>query len=160
MLFKRFESKGLAHYSYLIGDGSQAVVIDPRRDDDVYVQTAGREGMQITHVLETHRNEDYVIGSVELASRTGAVTFHSAHDDLDYGYGERIGEGELLRVGRLKLKALHTPGHTRGHMSYLIHDPNGAPWMIFTGDALFAGDVGRTDFYGRDKLGGDNWLAL
>jgi hydroxyacylglutathione hydrolase len=153
MLFKRFESKGLAHYSYLIGDGNQAVVIDPRRDGDVYVQAAVREGMQITHILETHRNEDYVIGSVELASRTDAVILHSAQDDLDYGYGERIGDGELLRVGRLKLKALHTPGHTRGHMSYLLHDPNGAPWMVFTGDALFAGDVGRTDFYGRDKLG-------
>ena len=153
MLFKRFESKGLAHYSYLFGDGNQAVVIDPRRDGDVYVQTAVREGMRITHILETHRNEDYVIGSVELASRTGAVILHSAHDDLDYGYGERIRDGEALRIGRLKLKALHTPGHTRGHMSYLLHDPNGTPWMVFTGDALFAGDVGRTDFYGRDKLG-------
>lgn len=152
MLFKRFESKGLAHYSYLIGDGNQAVVIDPRRDGDLYVQAAVREGMRITHVLESHRNEDYVIGSIELASRTGAVILHSAQDDLDYGYGERIGDGEALRIGRLKLRALHTPGHTRGHMSYLLHDPNGAPWMVFTGDALFAGDVGRTDFYGRDRL--------
>jgi hydroxyacylglutathione hydrolase len=152
MLFKRFESKGLAHYSYLIGDGNQAVVIDPRRDGDVYVQAAVREGMRITHILETHRNEDYVIGSVELASRTDAVILHSAQDDLDYGYGERVGDGEVLRIGRLKLKALHTPGHTRGHMSYLLHDPNGAPWMVFTGDALFAGDVGRTDLYGRNKL--------
>jgi hydroxyacylglutathione hydrolase len=152
MLFKRFESKGLAHYSYLIGDGNQAVVIDPRRDGDVYVETSTLEGMQITQVLETHRNEDYIIGSVELASRTGAVVLHSAQDDLDYGYGERIGDGEALRVGRLKIRALHTPGHTRGHMSYLLHDPHGAPWVVFTGDALFAGDVGRTDFYGRDKL--------
>ena len=152
MLFKRFESEGLAHYSYLIGDGNQAVVIDPRRDCDVYVQVASEEGLRITHVLETHRNEDYVIGSVELASRTGAVIHLSAHDDLDYGYGERIRDGETLKIGRLKLKALHTPGHTLGHMSYLLYDPDGVPWMIFTGDALFAGDVGRTDFYGRDRL--------
>jgi hydroxyacylglutathione hydrolase len=152
MLFKRFVSKGLAHYSYLIGDGNQAVVIDPRRDCDVYVQTASREGSRITHVLETHRNEDYVIGSVELASRTGAVILHSSHDDLTYGYGEPIRDGEVLGIGRLKLKALHTPGHTLGHMSYLLYEPAGVPWMVFTGDALFAGDVGRTDFYGCDKL--------
>ncbi len=152
MLFKRFESKGLAHYSYLIGDGNQAVVIDPRRDCDVYVQTASREGLRITHILETHRNEDYVIGSVELASRTDAAILHSAHDDLAYGYGEPIHDGETLKIGRLKLEALHTPGHTLGHMSYLLYEPSGTPWMIFTGDALFAGDVGRTDFYDRDKL--------
>jgi hydroxyacylglutathione hydrolase len=152
MLFKRFESEGLAHYSYLIGDGNQAIVIDPRRDCDVYVQTANQEGLRITHILETHRNEDYVIGSAELASRTGAVILHSAHDDLDYGYGEPIRDGETLKIGRLKLEALHTPGHTLGHMSYLLYDPEGAPWMVFTGDALFAGDVGRTDFYGRDRL--------
>ena len=62
MLFRRFESKGLAHYSYLVGDQSQAVVIDPRRDCAEYIQMSGREGMRITHVLETHRNEDYVSG--------------------------------------------------------------------------------------------------
>jgi hydroxyacylglutathione hydrolase len=152
MLFKRFESEGLAHYSYLIGDGNQAVVIDPRRDCHVYVQAASQEGLRITHVLETHRNEDYVIGSVELASRTGAAILLSAHDDLDYSYGEPIRDGETVKIGRLKLEALHTPGHALGHMSYLLYEPGGAPWVVFTGDALFAGDVGRTDFYGRDRL--------
>ena len=106
---------------------------------------------KIQRLLELH-DWDYVIGSVELASRTGAVIHLSAHGDLDYGYGEPIHDGETLKIGRLKLEALHTPGHTLGHMSYLLYDPDGAPWMIFTGDALFAGDVGRTDFYGRDKL--------
>lgn len=152
MLFKRFESEGLAHYSYLIGDGNQAVVIDPRRDCDVYVQAASQEGLRITHVLETHRNEDYLIGSVELASRTGAAILLSAHHDLDYSYGEPIRDGETLKIGRLKLEALHTPGHALGHMSYLLYEPGGAPWVVFTGDALFAGDVGRTDLYGRDRL--------
>ncbi|MBM4429166.1 MAG: MBL fold metallo-hydrolase [Chloroflexi bacterium] len=152
MLFQRFEAKGLAHYSYLVGDGNQAVVIDPQRDCDVYVDTAAREGLAITHILETHRNEDYVIGSVELASQTGAQVLHSAHDELDYGYGGRIAEGEVLRVGRLRLEPLHTPGHTLGHMGYLLRDPSGWPWVVFTGDALFAGDVGRCDFYGPDRL--------
>jgi hydroxyacylglutathione hydrolase len=152
VLFERFESEGLAHYSYLIGDGNQAVVIDPRRDARVYVERAAQAGMQVTHVLETHRNEDYVIGSGELADLTDATVLHSGEGDLDYGYGEPIMDGETVTVGRLELKALHTPGHTLGHMSYLLHDPDGEPWIIFTGDALFAGDVGRTDFYGENRL--------
>ncbi len=152
MLFERFESEGLAHYSYLIGDGNEAVVIDPRRDARDYVERANRAGMRITHVLETHRNEDYVIGSLELAHLTDTTVLHSGEGDLDYGYGESIYDGDTVIVGRLKLKALHTPGHTLGHMSYLLHDPDGEPWIIFTGDALFAGDVGRTDFYGRGRL--------
>jgi hydroxyacylglutathione hydrolase len=152
VLFERFESAGLAHYSYLIGDGTQAAVIDPRRDAEVYVNTATQAGMRISHVLETHRNEDYVIGSREVAAATGATVWLSGEGDLTYGYGEPIYDGDTLTLGRLELKALHTPGHTLGHMSYLLHDPEGEPWVVFTGDALFAGDVGRTDFYGLDRL--------
>jgi hydroxyacylglutathione hydrolase len=152
MLLERVESKGLAHYSYLIGSGGRAVVIDPRRDCDVYIDLAMGEGLAITHVLETHRNEDYVSGSVELASRTEAKVLHSALDELDYGYGERIREGEALRIGGLRLEPIHTPGHTLGHMSFLLRDTTGAPWIVFTGDTLFAGDVGRCDFYGEDRL--------
>ena len=152
MLFERIESRGLAHHSYLVGDGHRAVVIDPRRDCDIYVELAAREGMRITHILETHRNEDYVIGSVELAARTRADVLHSAYDELPYAYGGRISEGDRLRIGALRLEPLHIPGHTRGHMGFLLRDPTGAPWIVFTGDALFAGDVGRCDFYGQDKL--------
>jgi hydroxyacylglutathione hydrolase len=152
VLFERFESAGLAHFSYLIGDGTRAAVIDPRRDVDIYVEKATQAGMRISHVVETHRNEDYVIGSCELAAATGATIRRSGEGDLSYGYGEPIYDGETLTVGRLELRALHTPGHTLGHMSYLLHDPDGQPWVVFTGDALFAGDVGRTDFYGPDRL--------
>ena len=77
MLFERIESAGLAHYSYLIGDGSQAAVIDPRRDVEVYVEEATQAGMRISHVLETHRNEDYVIGSRELVAATSATVLRS-----------------------------------------------------------------------------------
>jgi len=152
LLFERFVSEGLAHYSYIIGEGKQAVVIDPRRDCDVYIEAATREALAITHVLETHRNEDYVSGSLELSHRTGAKILHSGHEPLPYGYGEAIHEGEEIPIGKLKIGALHTPGHTLGHMSYVLYDALGAPWMVFTGDTLFAGEVGRTDFYGRDNL--------
>ena len=77
MLFERIESKGLAHYSYIVGDGTEAIVIDPRRDCDVYVQMATRAGIRIAHVLETQRNEVYVVGSVELTARTGAQIWHA-----------------------------------------------------------------------------------
>jgi len=150
MLFERIESKGLAHYSYLIGDQTEAVVVDPRRDCDVYVQKATQEGLRIAHILETHRNEDYVIGSVELAARTGAEIWH-ADTQLDYQYGQPVEDGQTWQVGRLRLQAIHSPGHTPGSMSYLLHDPDGAPWVVFTGDALFAGEVGRVDLLGMDR---------
>lgn len=150
-ILERIESQGLAHYSYLIGDRNKAAVIDPRRDADKYVELASREGMTITDVFETHRNEDYVIGSMELESKTGADIWR-AEEELDYGYGKLAEEGRTWKIGRLKLEAIHTPGHTLGSRSYILYDPDGEPWVVFTGDALFAGDVGRIDFYGEDRL--------
>ena len=151
MLFARIESEGLAHYSYIFGDGGSAVVIDPRRDCDIYVEKAAAAGMHITHILETHRNEDYCIGSVELAARTGAQIWH-AEDSLDYQYGKPVANGQQWTIGRLRLNAIHTPGHTPGSMSYLLHDKTENPWIIFTGDVLFAGDVGRTDLLGKERI--------
>jgi len=150
MLFQRFESEGLAHYSYLIGDGEEAALIDPRRDVEAYLEAASRAGLPINHVLETHRHEDFVVGSLELASRNRTELLHPQYEDVDYG--EPIRDGEVLRIGSLRLEALHTPGHTPGHMSYLLRNGQGAPWVIFSGDALFAGDVGRVDLLGRERL--------
>jgi hydroxyacylglutathione hydrolase len=151
MLFERIESEGLAHYSYLIGDGGEAVVIDPRRDCTVYVDRAARAGYRILHVLETHRNEDYLIGSVGLAARTGAEVYH-ADAQWDYEYGRAVEDAQTWKVGRLELEAIHSPGHTPGSMSYLLRDPDGSPWVVFTGDALFAGDVGRVDLLGVERM--------
>ena len=150
MLFDRIVSKGLAHYSYLVGDKFEAVVIDPRLDCEVYVERASSEGMRITHILETHRNEDYVVGSAELASRTGAQIWH-ADSQWDYRYGLAAKEGQRWKTGRLEIEAIHTPGHTPGSMSYLLRDPGGLPWIVFTGDVLFAGEVGRINLLGKDK---------
>jgi len=150
MIFERIESKGLSHFSYLISDEDQVVIIDPRRDCDIYIQKSTQIGTQITHILETHRNEDYLIGSKELASRTNAQIWH-ADNHLDYQYGQGVEEGQKWKIGKLKLEAIHTPGHTPGSMSYLLRDPNGNPWIIFCGDTLFAGDVGRVDLMGIEK---------
>ncbi|MBN2203598.1 MAG: MBL fold metallo-hydrolase [Thermoleophilia bacterium] len=144
MLLERIEAPGIAHISYLIGDGGTAVVVDPRRDVEVYVERATAAGSRITDIVETHRNEDYVIGSVELAERTGAAIWH-ADAQLPYRYGAPAQPGATWAVGRFTLEALATPGHTPGGLSYLLREADGAPWIVFTGDTLFAGDVGRTD---------------
>ena len=151
MIFKQYLSAGLAHFSYMIADGGQATVIDPRRDIDCYLQDAAEGGFHISYVLETHRNEDYVIGSSELEEATGAHIFH-ADDQWDYAYGESVRDGQEWRVGRLLIRAMHTPGHTPGSMSYLLHDPDRHPWALFSGDTLFSGDVGRVDLLGEAHL--------
>jgi hydroxyacylglutathione hydrolase len=149
MLLERIVSAGLAHYSYLIGDKNLALVIDPRRDVDDYIKMASGAGMRIAYVLETHRNEDYFVGSMELAARTEAEVWH-ADGQWDYQYGSAVTAGQRWRVGRLEIEALATPGHTPGSMSYLLRDPAGIPWMLFCGDAIFAGEVGRIDLLGKD----------
>jgi len=149
MLLERIVSAGRAHYSYLIGDKNLALVIDPKRDVDDYIRMATEAGMRIAFVLETHRNEDYFVGSMELAVRTEAEVWH-ADGQWDYQYGHTITTGQRWKVGRLEIEALATPGHTPGSMSYLLRDPFGIPWMLFCGDAIFAGDVGRIDLLGRN----------
>jgi len=149
MLFERIVSRGLAHFSYLFGDKNEAIVIDPRRDCEIYVKEA-LAGLRIAHILETHRNEDYVVGSTRLAHLTGASIWH-ADSQWDFRYGTPAQPGQRWRAGRLEVEAIATPGHTPGSMSYLLRDPAGLPWMVFCGDALFAGDVGRTDLMGRDR---------
>ena len=151
MIFERVKSGGLAHISYFIGSDNDAVVIDPRRDCQVYVDLAQREGMKIKYIFETHRNEDYVIGSLELANFTGAKIYHGP--GLDFKYGDTLKDGQEFYFGKLKLTAIHTPGHTDESMSYALADIDVGeePIMVFTGDALFVGDVGRTDLYGSKE---------
>lgn len=151
MIFERIKSEGIAHNSYLIGSEGEAAVIDPRRDCQVYVDLAQQKGLKIKHVFETHRNEDYVVGSLELNSLTGADIYHGP--GLDWRYGHTLRDGQEFQVGSLRLTAIHTPGHTKESMSYALSDLSSgeATVMVFTGDALFIGDVGRTDFYGPEE---------
>lgn len=148
MIFERIKSAGIAHNSYLIGSGSQAAVIDPRRDCQVYIDLAQQHGLKIKHIFETHRNEDYVIGSIELNILTNAEIYHGT--GLEWKYGHTLKDGQEFNIGKLRLKAIHTPGHTDESTSYALTDPDSgeATVMVFTGDALFVGDVGRTDLYG------------
>ena len=151
MLFERIVSEGISHNSYLIGSGSRAAVIDPRRDGDIYLRIASRHGLVITHIFETHRNEDYVIGSLELRERCGAEIYHGAQ--LAFAYGKPVKEGDRFMLGSLELLVLETPGHTEESISLVLYDKeiSDHPYMIFCGDTLFSGEVARTDFFGQER---------
>ncbi len=145
------KSEGLAHNSYFLSDNGEAAVIDPRRDCQVYTRLAQKECVKIRYILETHRNEDYVIGSLELKGLANGEICHSK--ELPFKYGDHnLKDGETLNIGKLKIKALHTPGHTDESLCYVVSDPekNSAALLVFTGDTLFVGSVGRTDLYGKE----------
>jgi hydroxyacylglutathione hydrolase len=149
MFVEKIKSEGLAHLSYVVGAAGQAAVIDPRRDCEVYVEKAAEQGCRITHVLETHRNEDLVSGAPVLAEMTGAEVFHGPNAAGEVAYARATGEGDAFMFGKLLIKVLETPGHTDDSLSFALYDTEyGADAVaVFTGDALFVGDVGRTDFY-------------
>lgn len=151
MIFRRIRSPGLAHNSYFIGSENRAAVIDPRRDCEVYITLAQQEEVTIPYIFETHRNEDYVIGSAELSNQTGAEIYHGP--GLEWKYGTTLHDGATFQIGTLRLTALHTPGHTDESVSYALADRESGdePVMVFTGDALFVGDVGRIDLYGPEE---------
>ncbi len=155
MLFERVKTPGLGHNSYLLacGDGL-AVVVDPRRDVDEYLRLAWENALSITHVLQTHRQEDFEFGSRTLAQMTGARIVSGNHK-LFGNTDLKLDAGEELRVGTTRFVALQTPGHTPESMSYAVYvkDAGDKCWGVFTGDALFVGDTGRTDLPDSDKTG-------
>jgi hydroxyacylglutathione hydrolase len=154
MFFQRIKTPGIAHSSYLIGDAGEAVVVDPRRDVDAYLQLARENKLTVRYVLETHRQEDFVLGSSEIARITGAKIINGRHEL--FGHGDiRLKDGEEFTFGKLRLRALDTPGHTPESMSYAIFvaDSPDRAWGVFTGDALFIGETGRTDLPDRKKTG-------
>lgn len=162
MFLETVRAEGLSHLSYVIGDAGKAVVIDPRRDCRIYVDTAARYGAQITHIFETHRHEDFVSGSLELARRTKAKILHGGA--LTFKFGDNAKEGNTFDLGNVRLKILETPGHTPESLCIALIDRaySDEPVAVFTGDTLFAGGVGRTDLYPalRDELSGQLYDSL
>jgi hydroxyacylglutathione hydrolase len=144
------KSEGLAHNSYMLVDGAEAAVVDPRRDCQIYMRVAQRNCAKIRLVFETHRNEDFVVGSRELQALSQAEICHSKA--LTFRYGEHnLEDDETLKVGNLKIRAIHTPGHTDESLCYAVSDTSKSaePLMVFTGDTLFVSSVGRTDMQGK-----------
>jgi hydroxyacylglutathione hydrolase len=162
MLFTRIYDEGLAQASYFIGCQAtgEAVVVDPRRDVRVYLEEAENKGMRIVAVTETHIHADYLSGSRELAAATGARLYLSGEGPAEWQYcleGERLRDGNEIRVGNVTLRASHTPGHTPEHLSFLVTDTQTTdePGFILTGDFVFVGDLGRPDLL-DEAAGGRN----
>jgi len=144
------ETAGLGDRSYLVHDGEHAAVVDPQRDIDRALAAAEAAAVRITHVLETHIHNDYVTGGLALARAAGADYVVAAAEDVSFGRVPAA-DGDRFRSGRLTLTAMATPGHTPGHLSYVLRTGEGAPVAVFTGGSLLYGAVGRTDLIGPDQ---------
>ena len=155
MFLKRFYDTKLAHASYLVGCQAtgEAIVIDASRHVQPYLEEAKSQGLKIIAATETHIHADYLSGSRQLAHETGAKMYLSKDGDADWQYqfaGENdvlVSDGDIITIGNLTLKVLHTPGHTPEHISFLLtdHPASDEPIGAFTGDFIFVGDVGRPD---------------
>jgi hydroxyacylglutathione hydrolase len=155
MLLRYFYDRALAQASYMVGCQAtgEAMVIDPSRDIQPYLDSAAQEGLRIAHVTETHIHADFVSGARELAAATGATLYLSDEGGPGWRYGFRAERTVLLKdgatwmVGNVRVEAMHTPGHTPEHLIFQITDTAGAnePIGLFTGDLLFVGDIGRPD---------------
>jgi hydroxyacylglutathione hydrolase len=160
MYYHQRHIPGLSIYSYLIGDEStrQALVIDPTRDIDYFLNLARENDLTIRHVLETHVHADFVSGAAEFKARLdGEVSVHvSGEGGAEWTppyAGNVMHNGDSFTMGPLRIEALHTPGHTYEHVSWALYDTERSdevPWMLFTGDFLFVGDVGRPDLLGQE----------
>ena len=152
MFFQQVYDKTLAQASFFIGcqAKNEAIVIDAKRDIDSYLEIAKQNNMKITHIAETHIHADFLAGSRELAEVTGAKLYLSDEGGENWQYEfPHVGlkEGDVINVGNLSLKVMHTPGHTPESISFLLtdHPASEEPVMIFTGDFVFVGDIGRPD---------------
>jgi hydroxyacylglutathione hydrolase len=141
-----FLAPGLGDRSYLVVSGESAVMIDPQRDVDPYLEAAERAGARITHVLETHIHNDYVSGGLELSRRAGAQLVLPSRSGATYGHLPAADE-DRFETGRIHIRSLSTPGHTLDHTSYLIDSEDGQG-LLFSGGSLLAGSAGRPDLMG------------
>ena len=149
MYFKQFYLACLAHASYLIGSEGDAAVVDPQRDVDEYIKEAEAHGFKIKYIIETHLHADFVSGHRELAARTDAEIVFSKTAQATFKH-RAVKEGEELKLGKVILRIMDTPGHTPESICILVTDTevSDQPQKILTGDTLFIGDVGRPDLAG------------
>jgi len=161
MHFKQFYLGCLAQASYLIGSDGEAAVVDPRRDVEEYIEEASARGLTIRWVIETHLHADFVSGHHELAERTGATIVIGEKARATFPH-EAARDGDEIRVGRLILRFMETPGHTPDSICVLVTDPEQSdqPKMVLTGDTLFVGDVGRPDLAGASGHSSEDMAGM
>jgi hydroxyacylglutathione hydrolase len=150
MYFEQFYLGCLAHASYMLASEGEAVVVDPQRDVEIYLQAAAAHGVVIRHIFETHLHADFVSGHNELAARTGAKIYIGEQAEAKFPHVS-LRDGFQLQVGQLRISVLETPGHTAESICLVITDEekSSEPWAVLTGDTLFLGDVGRPDLSKR-----------
>ena len=153
MYIEQFHVPKIAHSSYLLGGKENCAIIDPRRDVHIYIEGAKRMGFKITHILETHLHADFVSGHLDLAEKTGAKIYAPASANGQFKH-QPLQEGDEFKIDDVAIRVIETPGHTPEHLSYVVVDESRGkePVVVFCGDTLFVGDVGRPDLFpGRAK---------
>src|ERR671933_274124 len=146
MLFRQILHEDLGCASYVVADGGEAAVVDPKWQIEDYLELAHEHDFRIRHVLETHNHADHLSGRGRLAAATGATLHVSAEAGAEYDH-EPLEEGRALELGDARVTALRTPGHRPEHLSFAVEDRSReqAPWLLLTGDSVFVGDVARPD---------------
>ena len=146
MYFEQLYLGCLAHASYMLGSGGEAVVVDPQRDVDIYLNAAEEQNLRIRHIFETHLHADFVSGHKELAARTGAKIYIGTKAGAAFAHVP-VHDGFELHFGKARITVLETPGHTSESICLLVTDEekSSRPWAVLSGDTLFIGDVGRPD---------------
>ena len=148
MLIQPFFVKGLAHISYLVGGTKTCAVIDPKRDVEIYLETAKAMGLKITHILETHLHADFISGHMDLADQTGTTIYTPKSGNCQFKH-VGLSEADAFEIEDMEFRVLETQGHTPEHISYVAidHSRGEDPVALFCGDTLFVGDVGRPDLF-------------
>lgn len=153
MKIEQIYDKGLAHGSYAIASEGKVALIDPGRDPQPYIDFAKRHDSKIVAVFETHPHADFASSHLEFQKRFGAKIYINPKVGVSYEY-EPVEDGDEVKIGNVTFKTLFTPGHSPDHNTYLLLDEHGNQYAVFTGDALFVGDVGRPDL--REGAGNIN----
>jgi glyoxylase-like metal-dependent hydrolase (beta-lactamase superfamily II) len=153
MYIEQFHIPKIAHSSYLLGGKDHCAIINPRRDINIYIETAKIMDFNITHILETHLHADFISGHLDLAEKTGAKIYAPASANCQFEH-QSLQEGDKFRIDDVMIRVIETSGHTPEHISYIVvNESRGEePVVVFCGDTLFVGDVGRPDLFpGRAK---------
>jgi len=163
MYIEQIYTNCLSEASYYIESEGQAIIIDPLRDTDKYLALAKERNATIKYIFETHFHADFVSGHLDLSKQTGAPIVYGPNAKTNFPI-HLASDGEIINLGKISIKILHTPGHTMESTCYLLRDENGADYAVFTGDTLFVGDVGRPDLFGgimtKEELAGHLYHSL
>src|SRR5688500_16105145 len=149
MFIKQLYTGCLSEAAYFIESNGEAAVIDPLRDIDLYLDLARERNATIKYIFETHFHADFVSGHLDLQKATEAPIVYGPETETNFPI-HLAKDGEQFKIGNISIEVLHTPGHTLESSSYLLKDEVGKPHALFTGDALFVGDVGRPDLSSGD----------